>query len=225
MKKYIDSKLTNEKTNQVYPFFGTNTEWARSNGYTMEDVQQSDVDGQWYLAEKCPMKTEEEKLNEAKTNKYNEINNGAREYLESGNALFEIEEGKHIEATDGNIAKLSAYALSFMTGVQEVVYWNTKEDETISLNQEQLTQALMGLGEVQATVWNVKFPYYLKLLENAQTIEEVNAITVDYSLPIPDETEVTEDENTTDTTVSTVIQDEMDTTTSESNEVDKDSLK
>ena len=132
----------------------------------------------------------EEQLNIAKTNKYNEINNGARIYLESGEALFEIEEGKHIEATDGNIAKLSAYALSFMTGVQSEVYWNIKEDETIALNQEQLTQALMGLGEVQATVWNVKFPYYLKQLENATTVEEINAITVDYSLPIPKETEV-----------------------------------
>ena len=107
--------------------------------------------------------------------------------MESGEALFEIEEGKHIEATDGNIAKLSAYALSFMTGVQSEVYWNTKEDETISLNQEQLTQALIGLGEVQATVWNVKFPYYLKQLESAATVEEVNAINVDYSLPIPEE--------------------------------------
>ena len=138
--------------------------------------------------------TYEEKLNIAKINKYNEINNGARIYLESGNALFEIEEGKHIEATDGNIAKLSAYALSFMTGVQSEVYWNTKEDETIALTQEQLTQALMGLGEVQATVWNVKFPYYLKQLENAQTVEEVKAITVDYSLPIPEEPTVSETE-------------------------------
>lgn len=136
----------------------------------------------------------EEQLNIAKTNKYNEINNGARTYLESGEALFEIEEGKHIEATDGNIAKLSAYALSFMTGVQSEVYWNTKEDETIALNQEQLTQALMGLGEVQATVWNMKFPYYLKQLENATTVEQVKAITVDYSLPIPKETEVTNEE-------------------------------
>lgn len=135
--------------------------------------------------------TDEEQLNIAKTNKYNEINNGARIYLESGEALFKIEEGKHIEATDGNIAKLSAYALSFMTGVQSEVYWNTKEDETIALNQEQLTQALMGLGEVQATVWNVKFPYYLKQLENATTVEEVKAITVDYSLPIPEENEET----------------------------------
>lgn len=146
-----------------------------------------------------------EKLNIAKTNKYTEINNGARIYLESGNALYELEEGKHIEATDGNIAKLSAYALSFLSGAssQSEVYWNTKEDETIALNQEQLTAALMGLGEVQATVWNVKFPYYLKLLEEAQTIEEVNAINVDYSQDVPtnddnsspiEENEVTEND-------------------------------
>lgn len=125
-------------------------------------------------------------LADAKTAKYKEANEGAKAYLESGNALYELEEGKHIEATDGNIAKLGAYALSFLSGAssQSEVYWNTKEDETIALNQEQLTAALMGLGEVQATVWNVKFPYYLKLLEEAQTVEEVNAINVDYSQDI-----------------------------------------
>ena len=156
-------------------------EQNHKNGYTIEETDKALI--AWG-------DTDEEQLNISKTNKYNEINNGARIYLESGEALFEIEEGKHIEATDGNIAKLSAYALSFMTGVQEVVYWNTKEDETISLNQEQLTQALMGLGEVQATVWNVKFPYQLKQLESATTVEEVKAITVDYSLPIPETEEL-----------------------------------
>lgn len=155
------------------------------NGYTIEETDKALI--AWG-------DTDEEKLTIAKTSKYNEINNGARTYLESGNALFEIEEGKHIEATDGNIAKLSAYALSFMTGVQSEVYWNTKEDETIALTQEQLTRALIGLGEVQATVWNVKFSYYLKQLENATTVEEVKAINVDYSLPIPEETEVTDEE-------------------------------
>ena len=192
MIKY--AKVINEQTGICEVGTGTNASFYQSIGMTQLDVQQSDIDNAWYLSEKCPMKTDEEQLNISKTNKYNEINNGARIYLESGKALFEIEEGKHIEATDGNIAKLSAYALSFMTGVQSEVYWNTKEDETIALTQEQLTQALMGLGEVQATVWNVKFPYYLKQLENATTVEEVKAITVDYSLPIPEETEVTDEE-------------------------------
>ena len=192
MIKY--AKVINEQTGLCEVGTGINSKFYTSIGMTNKEVQQSDIDNNWYLSEKCPMKTDEEKLNEAKIYKYNEINNGAKTYLESGEALFEVSEGKHIEATDGNIAKLSAYALSFMTGVQSEVYWNTKEDETIALTQEQLTQALMGLGEVQATVWNVKFPYYLKQLENATTVEEVNAITVDYSLPIPEENEVTDEE-------------------------------
>ena len=179
----IKSKLNKPYTNKQRTDFIV--QQNHRNGYTIEETDKALI--AWG-------KTDEEQLNIAKTNKYNEINNGARIYLESGKALFEIEEGKHIEATDGNIAKLSAYALSFMTGVQSEVYWNTKEDETIALNQEQLTQALMGLGEVQATVWNVKFPYYLKQLENATTVEEVKAITVDYSLPIPEEPTVSETE-------------------------------
>ena len=132
----------------------------------------------------------DELLTEAKQAKYNEANNGAKTYLESGEALFELSENQHIEATDGNIGKLSAYALSYITGTltpSDVVYWNTKEDETIALTQEQLATVLQGLGQVQAEVWNVKFPHYLKQLENAQTVEEVNAIKVDYSLPIPEE--------------------------------------
>ena len=179
----IKSKLNKPYTNKQRTDFIV--QQNHRNGYTIEETDKALI--AWG-------KTDEEKLNEAKIYKYNEINNGARIYLESGNALFEVAEGKHIEATDGNIAKLSAYALSFMTGVQSEVYWNTKEDETIALTQEQLTQALMGLGEVQATVWNVKFPYYLKQLENAQTVEEVKAINVDYSLPIPEETEVIDEE-------------------------------
>ena len=168
----------------------------------------------------------EKQLNEAKTNKYNEINNGARIYLESGEALFELSENQHIEATDGNIGKLSAYALSYITGTlmpSDAVYWNTKEDETIALNQEQLATVLQGLGQVQAEVWNVKFPYYLKQLENATTVEEVNAITVDYSLPIPEENKET-NENTTDTNLSTDIQNEVDTTASESDEVNTNTI-
>ena len=132
----------------------------------------------------------DELLTEAKQAKYNEANNGAKTYLESGDALFELSENQHIEATDGNIGKLSAYALSYITGAltpSDVVYWNTKEDETIALTQEQLATVLQGLGQVQAEVWNVKFPYYLKQIEEAKTADEAQAIVINYSLPIPEE--------------------------------------
>ncbi len=131
----------------------------------------------------------EELLLEAKAAKYKEANEGARAYLESGEALYELEAGKNIEATDGNIGKLSAYALGFITGqlgAGDVVYWNTKEDETIALTQEQLGNALAGLGAVQAEVWNVKFPAYLARIEACTSADEVRGIVVDYSLPVED---------------------------------------
>ena len=139
----------------------------------------------------------EELLLEAKAAKYKEANEGARAYLESGEALYELEPGKNIEATDGNIGKLSAYALGVITGqlgAGDVVYWNTKEDETIALTQEQLGSALAGLGAVQAEVWNVKFPAYSEMIEACTSADEVRGIVVDYSLPVevPEESETQE---------------------------------
>ncbi len=225
MIKY--ASVINEETGLCEVAVGTNTKFYESIGMKKLDVQQSDVDGNWYLNEKCPMKSEDEKLQEAKAKKYNEANAGARTYLESGNALFEfvrhaeghselVSESEnpatlkqvqgdnaksfHIEATDGNIAKLSAYALSFITGVMQptdTVYWNTKEDETITLNQDELAQVLTGLGQVQALVWTVQFPAYVAMIESAKTPEEVNAIVIDYdNAPViaqPESDEVKED--------------------------------
>ena len=168
---------------------------------------------------------EAEQFAKAKDRKYKEANEGAKEYLESGSALYALElpslldenhtpETYHIEATDGNIGKLAAYALAFITGqlgAEDVVYWNTKEDATVALNSAQLTQALTGLGTVQAQVWNVKFPAYLALIESCTTAAQVNSIVIDYSqdtipdsVPVPEEPvidEVPEEtEENTDTT-------------------------
>lgn len=136
--------------------------------------------------------TDEELLASAKQNKYDEANNGAKTFLESGNALFEFEEGKHIEATDGNIAKLTAYALAYVTGQlqpTETVVWNTKEDETVELTSEQIAFIVKGLGLVQASVWSVQFPQYIQAIETAETVEEVNAITIEYYSDVPVEEE------------------------------------
>ena len=128
--------------------------------------------------------TAEEALESAKNAKYTEANTKAKSYLEDGSALYEFEEGKHIEATDGNIAKMTAYALAFVTGQlqpTDTVVWNTKEDETVELTQEQIAQILHGLGQVQARVWSVQFPAYVQAINEAETIEEVQAIVIDYS--------------------------------------------
>ena len=127
---------------------------------------------------------QDELLQEAKESKYLEANQKAKEYLESGNALYELTQTRHIEATDGNIGKLTAYALGYVTGLYkptDSVYWNTKEDETIALSQEELGEVLSGLGQVQANVWNIQYPQYLAQIKSAQTTEDINSIEVEYS--------------------------------------------
>lgn len=43
---------------------GTNTEFYKSIGMVELDVQQSDIDNNYYLINKCPMKSDEQKLKE-----------------------------------------------------------------------------------------------------------------------------------------------------------------
>lgn len=130
---------------------------------------------------------ETEELAKAKQAKYQEANSKANIYLQSGEALFEFEPDKHIEATDGNIAKMTAYALAFVTGQlkeDDTVPWSTYEDVTINLNQELISYILVGLGEVQSNVWTIKYSAYLERIENATTVDEVNNIDIDYNKEI-----------------------------------------
>lgn len=139
--------------------------------------------------------TVDEILVELRQSKYNEANTKAKFFLESGNALYEFEEGKHVEATDGNIGKFTGYALGYVIGKlqpTDTVEWNTKEDETVYLTQEQVGNILDGLGRVQAYVWTVQFPAYVQAIQEATTIQEMEAIQIEYKSS-PEE--VTEDSN------------------------------
>ena len=62
MIKY--AKITNEQTGLCEVGIGTNAEFYQAIGMTELDVQQSDIDNAWYLAEKCPMKTDKQKEKE-----------------------------------------------------------------------------------------------------------------------------------------------------------------
>ena len=64
MIKY--AQLINEETGLCSIGTGTNIDFYKSIGMTELDVQQSDVDNNWYLIDKCPMKTDEQKELEEK---------------------------------------------------------------------------------------------------------------------------------------------------------------
>ena len=62
MIKY--AKITNEELGTVEVGLGSNADFYKSIGMVELDVQQSDVDSNWYLTEKCPMKSDEQKEQE-----------------------------------------------------------------------------------------------------------------------------------------------------------------
>ena len=64
MIKY--AKIINEETGLCNVGTGTNIDFYKSIGMTELDVQQSDINNSWYLVDKCPMKTDEQKEQEEK---------------------------------------------------------------------------------------------------------------------------------------------------------------
>ena len=62
MLKY--AKIINQETGLCEVGIGTNTEFYKSIGMTQLDVQQSDIDNRYYLIDKCPMKSDEQKIKE-----------------------------------------------------------------------------------------------------------------------------------------------------------------
>ena len=76
---------------------------------------------------------------------------------------------------------MTAYALAFQTGTVSEVCWTSKEDNVLVLSANDVLNILTGLGEAQAVVWNVKFVAYKNAINEAQTVEEVNSIVIDYS--------------------------------------------
>lgn len=71
MIKY--AKIINEETGLCNVGTGTNIDFYKSIGMIELDVQQSDVNGSWYLKDKCPMKTDEEKANARKQEFYTQF--------------------------------------------------------------------------------------------------------------------------------------------------------
>lgn len=171
--------ITDEETGKVQLGVGCSDEYYKEIGMKQRDVEQSEIDFEWYLADKCPHYTEEEKLAIAKENKYQEALKGANNFI-NNEACFQFDKNNSIEATDGNIAKFTAYAVGFSTGQLEQVYWTTKEDNVIVLNAEDVQNILLGLGSIQGDVWNVQFVAYKTAIDEAQTVAEVERIVINY---------------------------------------------
>ena len=187
MIKY--AKVINEQTGLCEVGIGTNTTFYKSIGMNEQDVSQSDIDGKWYLSDKCPMKSDEDKLAEAKQAKLNEATDKAYSFenkdalitVNATNMMTRASELYHIEATLTNNIKLSAYAQSL--DETSTLPWNTKENVNVLLNKAACTTLTELMSQLNAKLWTVDFPTYLAQIDTCETADEVNAINIEYQSP------------------------------------------
>lgn len=187
MIKY--AKVINEQTGLCEVGIGTNSKFYKSIGMKEQDVLQSDIDGKWYLSDKCPMKSNEDKLAEAKQAKLNEATDKAYSF-ENKDALITVSATNfktrssgtyHIEGNLTNNIKMSAYASTLDDTT--VVPWNTKENVNILLNKAACETLTSLMSQLNAKLWTVDFPTYLAQIDAAATAEDVNAINIEYQSP------------------------------------------
>lgn len=173
MRKF--AQIIDEKTGLCNVATGNDNEYYKSIGFEYLNVIQSDVDNNWYLADKCPQKS----LEDVKAEKLKEALDGANDYIEN-KAVYRYDENNTIEATDGNIGKLTAYALGLSSATLKTVQWTSKEDNVLTLTLNDVLQILTGLGKVQSNVWNKKYIDIKNRIEDATTIKKVEGIEVNY---------------------------------------------
>ena len=170
-------EILDNETGLVQIGVGCPDEYYQEIGMQKRNVEQSEKDYQWYLEGKCPHFT----LEETKQIKYEEALIGAKEFIEN-QAVYQFDSINSIEATDGNIGKMNAYITGFQAGIYQEVSWVSKEDNVLTLSQEDVTTILLGIGAVQTAIWSVKFIAYKNAINNAQTVEEVQQIVINYAV-------------------------------------------
>lgn len=199
MLKY--AKIINEQTGLCEVGVGTNTQFYNSIGMSELDVSQSDIDNCWYLSEKCPQKSEEQKLSEAKIIKQAENTRLAKLAVENGHVVFK---GAEFETNAQTVGDLTATMLLMQaqletlkqvqgdtnslseqtqddTAQEELTYlWLSKDDQAVELSLADFGTLGGLIAEFKNTIWQEKYIAYKTAIEQAETVEAVENIVIDY---------------------------------------------
>ncbi len=165
--------IKDEETGLVQLGAGCSDEYYIEIGMRQRDVEQSEKDYQWYLTEKCPHFTEEEKLINAKIEKAEE-NDCLRdakllEGVTYSNVLFDSDTEQKTNLT----------AKFLMMGDTDTVVWYGMDNTALLCTKGDL----MAIGRMIETLHTFCWEnnaYIKEQISNAKTVEELEAIEIDY---------------------------------------------
>lgn len=171
--------ITDEETGLVQLGAGCPDEYYQEIGMKQRDVEQSEIDGKWYLTDKCPHYTEEEKYNLAKQDKYDENDFKASVFRYNQTFTLTVQGQECVfdtkESTQSDLNTATNYCLATQ-GTYDG--WITNNGIELNLTLEDI--ALIGsVFKEKANVYD-KWNEYKQAIDEAETLEEVKAIKIVY---------------------------------------------
>ena len=147
------AKIENKNTKQVTYGVGTDINFYQSIGMTEMEIEQSDVDGLWYVSGYAPMKSEEQKqleeqqrlLTEAKTKRAEEV------------ASITVEIDGMVFDGDEKAQERMARAVTMADSLDEETEWVLHDNTVATVTAGQLKRACREAGKKQTELWIVPY--------------------------------------------------------------------
>ena len=171
MQKYC--KILNNKTGLVEVGLGSNIEFYQSIGMELRDVVQSEIDNLWYLAELCPHKSYEEKLEEAKELKIKENDLKRDEKLNAG-VIY-----KEILFDSDTDQKVNLLATVSTLDDDTRIYWYGMDNQALECSKEDLINIGDLIVALHSACWT-KNAQIKNAISSATTKTEVEVIEIVY---------------------------------------------
>lgn len=171
MIKY--AKIVNETTGLCEVGIGDDSNYYQSLGMNLTDVEQSEIDGQWYLIEKCPHYTDLEKLNSAKNSKIQE-NDNARDIVLNSGVVY-----KEVLFDSDTDQKVNLLATVSMMSDTDTIEWFGMNNYSLVCTKEDLLNIGGLITQLHTYCWTKNAEIKNEIRE-ANTIEELERIEIKY---------------------------------------------
>ena len=163
--------------------FSLSAEYAYKRGWdiehnyiAIEDTQVSDIDDNLYRKDLCPMKTEEDKFNEAKQNKLSELRNAVASAFKTAGVKSSL--GFKIDANEDAVRNLNGLVDIGHNDVSFCDYDNViHEHITAEQVKTMRNEVLLNGQNLYAQKWTIR-----QQINEAESIEALNNIQIEFTM-------------------------------------------
>ena len=178
MRKYC--RIIDEKTGLVQLGAGCKDEYYQSIGMKLRDVEQSEIDYLYYLKNKCPHYTEQEKFQIAKAEKIAENDTKASKSRYSKEFTVTVQNQECVfdtkQTTQADL--LTAFAVCSTGATYDG--WVTNNGVELDLTLEDVA-LISATFKAKSNVYD-KWNEYKQVIDSAKTVAEIEAIDIDYEV-------------------------------------------